>query len=140
MGLVGIRKSMEIMPSAIPKDGSFDVQLLQMSNDSLWRAVRKLSTENALRLVNTLLERPGCTFGELRNLTKFGTNELNHLLYEMKPLGLIIYEGKQYYLTLFCVMLVSTLQQLVEKKNETNLYKKYTEEYNKLRNSDSYIY
>ena len=83
------------------------------SLDRLWRAMRKLSKENALSVLHNLIRDPGLDFGKLQELTLLETNALNHTLIDMKNLDLIIYEDKKYYPSIYCVAVISALDNLL---------------------------
>jgi DNA-binding HxlR family transcriptional regulator len=87
---------------------SIDVQ----GADDLWRAIRKLSNENALVVVMSLSQKGPLARGELQELTLLSSNSLNHALYEMQQLDLIIKNksDKRYYLTAYCKIILGALE------------------------------
>lgn len=84
--------------------------------DSLWKAFRKLSSENSMVVVRALYGG-GKTFGELQADTGLIVNDLNHILYDMKQMGLVTPQGERkgertYHLTSYCVILLDTIVDL----------------------------
>jgi DNA-binding HxlR family transcriptional regulator len=84
--------------------------------DSLWKAIRKLSSENSMAVVKALCDG-GKTFRELQAETGLLVNDLNHTLYDMKQIGLVTQLGEKkgertYNLTSYCVLLLDSIKGL----------------------------
>jgi predicted transcriptional regulator len=105
-----------IMPPTAPDTVSLGTGEKSIDMDVLWKAIRKLSGENAIAVVRVLCEG-GKTFREIQTATGLSVNDLNHALYDMKYLDLIITRGdkkgeKTYHLTSYCVVLLNAIERL----------------------------
>jgi len=90
-----------------------------IGTEEIWKAVRKVSNPN-VRNVTRVLYLQGMTFGELRIKTGLSDNDLNHVLYDMKKLGLIVVVGDKkgkakYHLTQYYVALLDALRVLKDR-------------------------
>jgi len=74
--------SPDAIDTMIPATGSMDI-------DHLWRAIRKVSNQDPMVVVSTLA-KGDMTFRELQIATNLTVNNLNHILYDMRQLNLII--------------------------------------------------
>ena len=86
--------------------------------DSLWRAIRKLSNGNSTNVVKALHEG-GKNFGEFQLETGLMINDLNHTLYDMRQIDLIVSSRerkgeRKYYLTSYCVILLDAIGHLTK--------------------------
>jgi DNA-binding HxlR family transcriptional regulator len=97
--------------------------------DSIWKAFRKLSNRNTVVVVKALLN-DGKTFRELQTETGLIVNDLNHVLYDLKAMNLVVAEGSKkrevkYYLTSYCVILLDAidgLQMLLESIDDKDMF------------------
>jgi DNA-binding HxlR family transcriptional regulator len=92
--------------------------------DSLWRAIRKLSNRDTMIVVQVLADE-SMTFSELQAAAGLNVNRLNHILYDMKQMNLIIPIGemkgqRKYYLTRYCKILLNTLVTLQREINSVS--------------------
>jgi len=92
--------------------------------DSLWKAIRKLSSENSMTVLRELC-KGGKTFRELQTETGLIVNDLNHILYDMKQMGLIIPRGEKkgertYHITSYCAILLNSIKLLQDKLQHVN--------------------
>lgn len=97
----------KVIPGSAGKSGDMD---------HLWRAIRKLSNRDAMAVVNALANK-SMTFGELQAATNLIVNDLNHALYDMKQMDLVITIGekkgqRKYHLTNYCITLLNAVNVL----------------------------
>ena len=84
--------------------------------DILWRTIRKLSNENVMTVIKALCNG-GKTFAEIQMSTGLIVNDLNHALYDMKQINLVIMEGekkgeRKYHLTGYCIVLLKAIDRV----------------------------
>ena len=105
-----------VLTPTVPNACLLGISKRAIGMDSLWKAIRKLSSENSMEVVRALCGG-GKTFGELQLETGLIINDLNHVLYDMKQMGLIIALGerkgeRKYHLTSYCVILLDVIERL----------------------------
>ena len=113
-----------VLPPATPNAYILVTGEKAIDMDSLWKAIRKLSSENSMTVL-TALCKGGKTFRELQTETGLIVNDLNHILYDMKQMGLIITRGEKkgertYHITSYCSILLNSIQRLQDNLQHVN--------------------
>lgn len=85
------------------------------ATDALWRVIRKLSDDNTMQVVYALDEKKALTSGELHKETNLSGSDLNHILFDLKNLNVIIQnrEDKKYHLTSYGEVILRVLWDLL---------------------------
>lgn len=95
--------------------GGIPSNVKEINSAELWKAIRKMSNKNVKCVVKTLRKEKSLVFKDLIAITGLNPNDLNHALYDLKQLNLVIQlDDKKYYLTKYCVALLSSLKFLKE--------------------------
>jgi len=107
--VVVISDIMYLSPSAVAGEKTIDLE-------ALWKAIRKLSAKNTMVVINSLCNK-GKTFRDIQKDTGLLVNDLNHALYDLKQLNLVIVKGDRkgerfYHLTEYCVILLNAIGSL----------------------------
>jgi DNA-binding HxlR family transcriptional regulator len=102
-----------------PLDEEYGKVVTGIGTEEIWKAVRKVANSDARKVTRALYLR-GLNFGELKAETGLSDNDLNHALYEMKKLGLIVVDGDKkgkakYHLTQYYVALLESLRVLKDR-------------------------
>lgn len=90
--------------------------------DALWRAIRKLSDDGAMLVVQTLDEKKALTSSELHKETSLSGPDLNHILFDLKKLNVIIQnqDDKKYHLTNYGKIILEVLWDILGKLSRPN--------------------
>jgi DNA-binding HxlR family transcriptional regulator len=82
----------------------------------IWSAIRKFANKDMAHIAQTLYNANFCgnhmTLGELEAETGIKKNNLNRELSEMKNVGIIIKEGRNYYLSNYGAALLEELENV----------------------------
>ena len=82
----------------------------------IWSAIRKFANKDMAQIAQTLYNANFCgnhmTLGELEAETGIKKNNLNRELSEMKNVGIIMKEGKNYYLSNYGAALLEELEDV----------------------------
>ena len=101
----------------------------------MWSAIRKFANKEMALIAQTLYNANFCgnrmTLGELEAETKIKKNNLNRELNEMRNAGIIIKEGRNYYLSNYGAALLEELENVKGRmrsiqKQATDPYKQHS--------------
>jgi DNA-binding HxlR family transcriptional regulator len=112
--------SISTLASEKPHVGIISTAKKEINIDSVCKSFKKVSNSKAAAVVRALRDdNKGKTFRELQTETKLIVNDLNHAIYDMKQLNLIVTEGEKkgevkYRLTSYCVALLDAIDDLQE--------------------------
>jgi predicted transcriptional regulator len=90
--------------------------------DALWRVIRKLSDDGAMLVVHTLNDKKALTSAELHKETNLSGPALNHILFDLKKLNVIIQnrDDKKYHLTNYGEIILQVLWNILGKLSRPN--------------------
>jgi hypothetical protein len=95
--------------------GGIPSNVKEINSTELWKSIRKMSNSNVKCVLKVLRVRNSLVFKDLMKETGLSSNDLNHALYDLKQLNLVIQlDDKRYYLTKYCIALLSALKFLKE--------------------------
>lgn len=76
------------------------------------KSLRKLAKEDAMLVINAIYKKTPSSFAEIQTEVAVPAQELSRILYELKNSGLIVKKDDQYYLTKYCLILLSAIDRI----------------------------
>lgn len=119
---------------ALDSPGDNNLSPPTLSDDEIWRAIRRISKDDANLVICALL-KTSLNFMELRGETGLDDNELNHALYDMMRLDLILRVGnkkgqRRYSLSEYCFACVQAIVLIKRTLNSEDNYEAATKQEN----------